>query len=168
MDFHEDFADHIPGRLSEKLKSHTTSFRRKTDESKDAKLNPTQIKEFRELFETFQVGEVNAWLFLCRYYLEPRLTPVWDDAVSFLGVSFLTSRANETTPYLNQKVQWEDAVKLMGKYGIASADAMILNMFLSSNIPLLLTSDVEMAKCVLNEVRNDKSVFLPDSLAKKF
>ncbi|MFZ3231680.1 MAG: hypothetical protein WA160_15840 [Pseudobdellovibrio sp.] len=51
------------------------------------------------------------------------------------------------------------------KYGIASADAMILNMFLSSSIPLLITADLEMAHCVLSENRFDKIVFLPDSLA---
>lgn len=32
----------------------------------------------------------------------------------------------------------------MGKYGIASSDAMILNIFLSSNIQILFTCDFEM------------------------
>ena len=42
-------------------------------------------------------------------------------------------------------------------------DAMIVNMFLASNIPALLTADLEMADCVGKESKGAKRVFIPDS-----
>ena len=51
----------------------------------------------------------------------------------------------------------------MERYGLASFDAMIVNMFLTSKIPILLTADLEMADCVSKESKGSKLVFVPDS-----
>lgn len=52
---------------------------------------------------------------------------------------------------LDKKPDWEDVVKIMGKYGLASSDAMIVNMFNCSKLSLLLTADMEMARCIVSE-----------------
>jgi hypothetical protein len=49
-------------------------------------------------------------------------------------------------------------------YGIASSDAMILNIFLCSKTPMLLTADLEMAQCAVKESKGTKQVFIPDSM----
>ncbi len=165
VDFYEDFLPSVPINIGEKLKSHRTNIRRKVDEGKDAKLNTNQIKDFRELLRPFAIENVSAWDFICAKYLRHRITPLWNATVAELGINVLTSRANEVTPYLKTKLDWDDAVDLMGKYGIASADAMILNIFFCSTVPILITADVEMARCVLKENQTDKVVFLPDSLS---
>ncbi len=167
IDFYEDRFDLIPQPCAEKLKSHRTNFRRKVEEGKDSKLNSNQIKEFREILSKFEIKNQSAWYFLCEKYLEPLLSPLWDSVVSELRVDFLSSRASETTPLLDKNLNWSDAISLMGRYGIASSDAMILNMFLSSKIPILITADKEMAQCIRAQNRNDKYVFIPDSILKE-
>ncbi len=75
-------------------------------------------------------------------------------------------KVSETNPVKLSETE-QDAISLMGRYGIASSDAMILNMFLSSKIPILITADKEMAQCIRAQNRNDKYVFIPDSILKE-
>jgi beta-glucosidase/6-phospho-beta-glucosidase/beta-galactosidase len=76
VDFYEDYLSDFPLAVSEKLKSHRTSFRRKIDEGRDAKLNPNQIKEFRELLRPIEIKKSSSWDFLCTQYLRHRITPL--------------------------------------------------------------------------------------------
>jgi hypothetical protein len=64
---------------------------------------------------------------------------------------------------LSGDVNWKGMVDLMGRFGIGSADAMILNLFLSSHFPILLTLDKDMAYCMKKLNPINKLVFLPDS-----
>ncbi len=52
----------------------------------------------------------------------------------------------------------------MGQFGIGSVDAMILELFLSSQFQILLTSDRDMAYCVERLARPGRVVFVPDQL----
>jgi hypothetical protein len=83
-----------------------------------------------------------------------------------LNLNFITLRSQDHSPYLNKNPQWEGAVEIMGRYGISSADAMIVNMFMCSKIPLLLTADLEMAECVSKESQGQKRVYVPDNFFK--
>lgn len=53
---------------------------------------------------------------------------------------------------------------MMGNYGLASNDAMILNMFLCSKIPILITTDLEMAEVASKTSNGTKRIFIPDAL----
>jgi predicted nucleic acid-binding protein len=153
----------LNGRIIEKLKAHRTSFRRKVLEEKSAKMEVSQIRAFRFLLSSYGINGKNSWELFCRDLLQPELTPVWATAEKELGLNFISLRSDESAPYLNSVPQWENVVLLMGRYGIASADAMIINMFLCSKIPMLVTADVEMAYCVAKESGGSKKIFIPDS-----
>jgi hypothetical protein len=133
-------------------------------EEKSAKMEIQQIRIFRRLLSSYRIGERTSWDLFCQDYLVKRLTPIWQDAEQELGLNFISLRSDDHDQYLNSRPEWSHAVQLMGRHGIASSDAMILNMFLCSKISVLLTSDLEMADCVIKEAHGAKQVFVPDSL----
>ena len=92
-----------------------------------------------------------------------RLTPIWSAAEQIHEINFISVRSNDENEFLNSTPKWEVAVSLMGRYGLASSDAMILNMFLCSKIPVLLTADLEMAEVADKESKGSKRIFVPDS-----
>ncbi len=112
------------------------------------------------------IHDKNAWDILCQDFFEPQLTPVWNEAVKQFRIVELKTRADDKSPIIMKNPDWDDAVKLMGKYCLGSTDAMIINMFLCSSIPALLTADFEMALAAISEGKKSKSVFIPDSLLK--
>lgn len=163
VDFLDDMEADLDGVILLKLQSHRKSHRKKADEERNTKLDVNQIKMFRSLLMTFPWKNGNGWDLLCRNYLKPQLTPEWDDAERELALNFISTRAADKSPFLSELPNWERAVELMGDYGISSADAMILNMFLCSKIPILVTADLEMADCAMRESKDTKKVFVPDS-----
>lgn len=166
IDFYQDYSSVLPGPLAAKLLSHQTSYRKKLDQEKSPKLDSNQIKSFRLLLSELSSPAGNGWELLCRAYLQGKLEPLWDALVKRLNIEFLSLRATDSNPRLESVPQWEDAVSLMGRYGIASSDAMILNMFLCSKISVLLTADLEMAEVAEKESNGQKQIFIPDSLLK--
>jgi predicted nucleic acid-binding protein len=163
IDFLEDMATDLEGPLREKLKSHRTIYRKKIEEEKSAKMDVNQIKNFRHLLASYQSPKGNGWDVFCRGHLLGKLAPIWKATQDVYALHFISLRSDDESPYLNSIPEWERAVELMGSYGIASNDAMILNMFLCSNLPVLLTADIEMAGCALKESNGKKRVFIPDS-----
>ena len=159
----EDRESALDGPILEKLKAHRTSYRRKVAEEKTAKMDVGQIKLFRRLLSGYEFQGRDGWDLFCRDYLQKRLAPIWEEAETEFELNFISLRSDDETPFLNSRPEWSKAVDLMGRYGIASADAMILNMFLCSKIPVLLTADVEMAECAVKESKGAKRVFIPDS-----
>lgn len=164
IDLLEDSEALLERVLVEKLKSHRTSFRRKVAEEKPAKIEVQQIKNFRRLLMKHPTKDGNAWDSFCQDRLQGQLERLWEATEEEVGLNFISLRSDEETPYLNSRPSWTDATSLMGRYGIASADAMILNMFFCSTIPVLVTADLEMAECAIKESKGQKRVFVPDSL----
>ena len=168
IDFYQDFEGELPTSIRLKLQSHQTSYRRKMNEEKSAKLDANQIKSFRSLLSSLVGPHGNGWELLCRGYLDSKMAPLWDTLVGRLNLTFLSLRATDGNVHLHSSPTWESAVSLMGRYGIASSDAMILNMFLCSKIPVLLTADLEMAEVALKESKGQKKIFVPDSLISSY
>ncbi len=149
--------------LHEKLKSHRTSYHKKVAEEKNTKMDPIQIKMWRRLLLEYSFDGTDGWTLFCRDFLKGKIRRIWEDTEKFFALNFISTRIGEESPYLDQIPTWENAVELMERYGLASFDAMIVNMFLSSKIPILLTADLEMADCVSKESKGSKLVFMPDS-----
>ncbi len=152
-----------PLPLLERLKSHRKTYRQKIKEERSAKMDVGQIKIFRELLSEFDTPEGSGWELFCQGYLHSKLMPIWKFVTDDLNVNFISLRAADASPYIIHPLEWDTAVDLMGRYGIASMDAMIVNMFLASNISALLTADLEMANCVAKESKGLKRIFIPDS-----
>ena len=52
-------------------------------------------------------------------------------------------------------------VDIIGRFGIGSADAMIINFFLCSKFPVIVTGDEDMAYAVERLARGDKYILMP-------
>lgn len=163
IDFLEDFGSELDGVLLEKLKAHRTIYRKKVVEEKSAKMEISKIKTFRRLLASFRSAKRNGWEVFCEDYLSVRLEPIWSGTTEFFDLNFISIRSNDENDFMLTAPKWEQAVSLMGRHGVASSDAMILNMFLCSKIPLLLTADLEMAEVAHNESKGSKKIFVPDS-----
>ncbi|MEA9358509.1 hypothetical protein SHI21_19895 [Bacteriovorax sp. PP10] len=164
IDFLEDFNTELNGTLLEKLKLHRTSYRRKVVEEKSIKIDIGQIKRFRQLLSAFDWDKGDGWDLFCKDYLNARLKPIWTSTKEVFDLNFISIRTNNENDLMLTVPQWEEAVSLMGSYGIASNDAMILNMFLCSKIPILLTTDLEMAEVASKTSNGTKRIFVPDAL----
>lgn len=166
IDILEEKGQDFDGVLLEKLKAHRTMYRRKLNEEKSAKMDVNQIKIFRKLLSNHRSQHGNGWELFCRDYLFGKLAPIWDQVEEELGLNSISLRSGDRNPLLDHHPEWDQAVRLMGLYGIGSSDAMIINMFLCSKISTLLTADFEMAECALKESKGKKSIFIPDSAAQ--
>lgn len=163
IDFLEDFSSEIDGVLLEKLKAHRTSYRKKVLEEKSAKMDVGQIKKFRQLLTSYGSAHNNGWKVFCRDYLSVRLEPIWLGTTDIFELNLIPINSNDKNDFMDMPPDWKQAVSLMGHYGVASNDAMILNMFLCSKIPILLTADLEMAEIANIESKGSKEIFVPDS-----
>lgn len=152
--------------LCEKLKSHRTAYKKRVEEEKNTKMDAHQIKEWRRILARYSFNDMDGWSLFCRDFMSGKIHRIWNETERHFSLNFISSRSGDNNPNLNQIPNWEDAIDLMEKYGIASSDAMILNMFLCSKIPVLLTADLEMAEAVLKESKSQKRIFVPDSLLK--
>lgn len=162
IDFLEEKSFDISGALLEKLKAHRTSYRRKVDAEKSAKIDINQIKNFKKLFSSESLSP-DGWEIFCRKYLNGKIELLWPAIQRELNIQFISLRSNDKSPYLHITPNWEQVMGLIGCYGIASSDAMILNMFLCSKIPILITADLEMAEVAEKESKGLKMIFVPDS-----
>lgn len=79
-------------------------------------------------------------------------------AVELFGLNFIKIRDGENHPLLTSKISWDGVTDIMCKYGTGSADAMIVNLLLSSRIDLVATSDgdIQFLSSMLSE--NGKKV----------
>ena len=136
---------------------------KKVAEEKNTKMDPIQIKMWRRLLLQYSFDGIDGWALFCRDFLTGKIHRIWQDTEKFFALNFISTRAGEVSPHLDRFPNWENAVDLMERYGLASFDAMIVNMFLCSRIQLLLTADLEMADCVSKESKGFKLVFVPDS-----
>ena len=167
IDLLEDEGANFDGVLLEKLKSHRTSFRRKIKEEKSAKMDIGQIKMFRQLLSQLHNDpNGSGWDLFCRKYLLKKIEPIWDATTEIYQLNFISLRTEDKHPFLNSIPEWKDAERIVGKHGIASNDAMILNMFLCSKIPVLITADLELAEAATKESKGQKHIVVPTSLIK--
>lgn len=159
-DFLEDFQSDLDGRLLLKLQSHRASYRKKIESKQTAKMDVHQIKSFCDLLSSIHTEKGNAWDIFCKNYFYKRITSIWSLVVQHFDLNFISIRSDDEHEFLNSIPTWENATAIMGRHGIGSSDAMILNLFLCSKIPVLITADMQMAKVASIENPN-KIIFVP-------
>lgn len=163
VDFLEDFSSELDERLLFKLQSHRTLYRRRITEKKSVKMDINQIKIWRDLLSNFTSEKGNGWDIFCRNYFSKKITPLWSWVVEVFNMNFISIRSNDENEFLNSIPHWEEATAIIGRHGLGSGDAMILNMFLCSKLPILITADLEMAHVADRESNGAKTIFIPDS-----
>ena len=165
IDFLKDREDVLDSVVSLRLKSLRTRYRTAHDNgSGQFKLSDKEIKELRTVLSSYRSGDKDAWELFCQDYLQGKIEVVWDQIVEQLGLNFIGLRTHEESSALVEPFSWSAATRLMGQFGIGSVDAMILELFLSSQFQILLTSDRDMAYCVERLARPGRVVFIPDQL----
>lgn len=165
-DFLEDEGEELHPELVAKLTSMRTMMRKATQEGKLFKLSDQQIKYFRSALAAYRVGERDGWEAFCHNYLADKIDRVWDTAVAALGLNFIGLRSSEDSDVLAGSPSWNGATALVGRFGIGSVDALILDLFFNSKFLFLLTSDRDMAYCVTQAKQPGRFVFLPDSIGR--
>lgn len=161
--FYEDAKKTLPLHLVTQLKSLTTAKQQAADEEKLFKFNDQQMKKYRALlFELPEVNGLNGWERFCLDYLHPYLSKVWDLTLNELAINFVGTRAIESRAYFDRDPSWKDMTDIMGRFGVGSADAMIINCFLCSKFPLIVTGDEDVAYVVERMSDGSKYVLVPE------
>lgn len=141
IEFYESNSEGIDEVLTAKLRSIQSSYREAIKNKKVYKFSDDRIKEMRTLLSTYIFGEKNAWMYFCENFLAPQLESVWDEVVQICHLNFIKIRDGEQHPLLTSKISWDGVTHIMGKYGLGSADSMILNLLLSSKLEIVATAD---------------------------
>lgn len=144
--------------LTARLKSVQTSYRKAIAGRKVYKFSDEKIKEFRNLLSADEAGGNAGWFRYCETFLAPQLRVVWDEVVVLCNLNFIKVPAGERHPLLTAPVSWDGVTELMGRYGLGSADAMILDLVLSTKIALVPTADGDIQYLHEELRRNGKSV----------
>jgi predicted nucleic acid-binding protein len=163
IDFYEDLADDLDSTLAQSLKSLKTRKAKAIEQNKTFRLSEHEIKTFRKQLEDFRSPSgKGGWEIFCEEYYDLYIRNVWEEAVHDLQLQFLGTRAIESKKYFNSDPKWEDALKIMGKSGIGSADAMIVNLFFHSNLPVIVSTDSDVKKSILMMNPTEKYVLSPN------
>jgi hypothetical protein len=162
-----DFYDEIDGSFDEgtviaKLKSLKTRKRKAEDEGRTFKLSDSEIKQYSELLNSIPwVDGDSNWTLFCRDYFAPYIDDVWERAVKRMKINFLGTREIESKEFFEKHPSWENMIKIVGLSGLGSSDAMIVNLFQESKIPLMITADVAVKNMLVEFMAAGNFVLAP-------
>lgn len=154
-------------KLAKKLKSHKNKVRDKAEEGKPYVLNDSDIKNFKKLLSFSHEGLENVWLKFCQDNLNNKLKRTFDIVERVLKLKYLSLRKGEKSQEVVNEVSWENMYGISEKTGLGSSDSMILNMFESTNIPCLFTTDFDLVYAAAVSDCN-KMVFCPEQIYQKY
>lgn len=162
IELYDDLIDSIEPELKAKLKSLKQRFENAKKDEKILKLNEQEIKTWRDKLDEFilPTTELSGWEVFCRDYLDRYFTDLWEETVEMLKIEFLGVHEIDQKNQFNQRPEWKNVPKIIGSTGIGSSDAMIVNLFLSSKMDYLATTDNDIRKAVGLFAKN-KKVIIP-------
>ncbi len=150
--------------LYSKLQSINTSLTAARNTGKPFKFDEKQIKLWRQTLQTQQLKGKNGWLQFCADFLQNKIEAIWDKTCEELGVNFFSLRNTDQSNWLAGELKWEDMVSIVGRFGVGSFDAMIINLFLNSKFSVMVTADRDLAYVIDTLKPEQKFVCLPDKL----
>ena len=83
------------------------------------------------------------WGWFCEDYLKGKIAAEWDWVEQDFGINFLSLRYSEDASHLDHELKWDDAVGIIERTGIGSADAMIVNLLLQSRYNFIVSADAD-------------------------
>lgn len=124
------------------------------------KVSESHFKKLRKLIVDTS-ADID-WKSFCGKYVGTTLLPEWQLLEEELGLNFVEILEGSTSEFFDKPLLWNDMVQIMGKNGMRGPDAMILNLFLKSKFPLLITGDSDFETCFKDSVgsTNDKAIFI--------
>ncbi len=159
----------LPLELSKKLSSlRANQSKREQDGRSPLRLSESELKMLKLLMlQESDFNDKDLWTALCEERIGSKLLSIWQDTVDRFGLNFLSLRKEDQAQFIETAPEWEKAVNLMGSQGLSSSDAMIVNMFLSSNFTAILSSDTDVAIAIHKIAQPRKICFVPDEQRKK-
>ena len=154
----------LDNEIVQQLKSLRASYRKFQKEEKSYKLDDRAIKKYRQLLQKYELNGKDGWEQFCEDYLTGTIQSIWDTTVDQWNLNFISLRATEKHPLIQNEVTWKNMVKLVERFGLGSMDAMILNLFQCFTLSILLTADSDLAYSAQRLKLKNKLVFVPDSL----
>jgi len=150
--------------IKAKLKSAYTSISEARTSGKRYDFDENQIKSWRKLLRQQQAPNGDGWLRFCSSYLQGKIEALWENTCHEFGINFISLRNADESELVVSDVRWEDVALIIGKFGIASSDAMIINLFLNTKLSAIITADEEIAYVIEQIKPPGKFVIVPDSL----
>lgn len=143
--------------LLKNIRDRNTAARR---DHESYKINESQIKKLRKLIINSTAG--TDWKGFCGKYTGALLVSEWRMTEEEMGLNFVEILEGATSEFFKEPLLWNDMVQIMGKNGMRGPDAMIVNLFLKSSFPLLITgdSDFESAMTDSGGGHPEKTVFI--------
>ena len=121
-----------------------------------------EIKEWEKLFNLEDGSkDVILWSSFCESYVWPQMNGIWDRTTAELGLNFAGSRATDEKELFNSRPEWSEVEDIMGRTGIASYDAMILNFFQCSKFQVIGTADQQVA-AFAEKIKPNAWVLIPN------
>jgi predicted nucleic acid-binding protein len=156
-----DFNGSLGTEIETQLRLLRARFQKALDEDKAFKLQDSEIKKYRKLLSAIQLNGENAWSVFCETYLHPYIEKIWDDTVAILKIKFLGTREMDNKEIFDGHPSWADLVQIIGKSGIGTADAMIINLFQKSKLTLIVTADGDVKDTVLTQFAENRYILAP-------
>ena len=154
IDFYEENKGSLNLETQAKLKSLKTRMDKASREERTFKLSDSEIKTYRQLLSQRHTTGVTNWDVLCESRFGPYLRPIWDNIVRDLNVQFLGTRAIESGLLFGSQPTWTDMISIVGRFGIGSTDAMIINLYLHSTLSLIVTTDKDVSETTVKLAGN--------------
>ncbi|PWU13648.1 MAG: hypothetical protein C5B49_14290 [Bdellovibrio sp.] len=122
--------------LAKNIRDQEVSARRNR---RSYKIGEGKLKEIRR--ELVAVSGEAGWKAFCTTYVGDILGNEWRILEEDFGLFFIEMIEGQTSDLVPRPLLWNEMVGTMGRFGIRGPDAMILNLFMSSSLSLLITSD---------------------------
>jgi predicted nucleic acid-binding protein len=162
LDLFRDVGTDLPVEVYNKLRS--LKMRSDTKESANLlfKINDDEIEQIRNLLASHHPTPTeDLWDWFCEDYLKGKLAAEWDWVERDFGINFLTLRYSENSEHLENELNWNDAVSIIEKTSIGSADAMIVNLLIQSKYHFLVSADSDIIFAMKKLKPNNKFVVIP-------
>lgn len=134
--------------MYKKLQSNYTMITDSKNKGTSYKFTNSKVSEWRNFLRENYMLDTDAWFDFCQLYINHRIEEIWESTCDDVGVNFLSLRGSDSKDWMTGPIDWKDASLLVGKFGIGSFDAMIINLFLNSHFPAIVTADKEIAKVI--------------------
>ena len=162
LDLFHHIGTDLPQKVYDKLRSIKARSALKEKENALFRLQDKEIEEIRNLFSSYHpTTEQDLWDWFCEDYLKGKLSAEWVWVEKDFGINFLTLRYTENSDHLENELKWDDAVSIIEKTGIGSADAMIVNLLIQSKYSFIVSADADIVFALKKINPKNKFVIAP-------
>ena len=160
-------------RITEATKRKIDSLRRSVDAKSANDALPLfsdfQLKDLKRNFiSPREESGKSGWLKICHEVLSKNLESQWSDLEHNVGLNYIDTQDESVRDVLPSRPKWDRLVDIIARSGPSSSDAMIVNMFEVSSIPVLISADFDVGYSFrATKLDQSRTILLPDKIAKE-